>query len=78
MNSEKKKRLYKQFIVGKPVKQKETLNLIFSIIEQQDKEFIQRLKVYVDECHDCPDKCGGCLSDILNLIDKHAGKEMVE
>ena len=76
--SEKRKALYKQFIAGKPVKQKETLNLIFSIIEQQDEEFIQRLKVYVDECHDCPDKCEGCLSDILNFIDKLAGKELVE
>ncbi|KKL48433.1 hypothetical protein LCGC14_2325510, partial [marine sediment metagenome] len=34
--------------------------------------------VYVDECHDCPDKCEGCLSDILNFIDKLAGKELVE
>ncbi|KKM69050.1 hypothetical protein LCGC14_1454700 [marine sediment metagenome] len=77
--SEKRKELFrKYFKESSEVELTELLEDIEYEIEQQDKEFIKRLKVYVDECHDCPDKCEGCLSDILNLIDKHAGKEMVE
>ncbi len=45
-------------------------------IEEQDKEAIKRLKEYVNECYDCPDKCEGCLEDISNVIDKIFGEEL--
>jgi len=40
--SEKRLDLYRKFITGKPKKQKETIELIFDIIEEQDLDEIEK------------------------------------
>ena len=37
------------------------------------KEYVEKLKAYINECYDCPTKCEKCLNDILNVFDKIFG-----
>ena len=75
--SEKRQHIYRKFITGKPVKQKDTLNLLFEIIEEQDKEFIKELKEEVEKQNFNSMKKVPSLTYIKNIIDKLAGDKLI-
>ena len=54
------------------------LTKIYVYPEKDVKEFIKKLQEFLNECFRCPDRCKGCLDDILNEIDRRAGAVLVK